>query len=313
MDPMRTASRTKASKQRTTALIAAGFAIVFWAAAYPAIRVGLRAFSPGQLAALRFLIATAFFAVYLAITRPRLPRGAALARISLAGALGIACYNLLLNTGEMTVSAGAASFLINCMPVFAALLAVAFLGERLRPLGWVGMAISVGGVAIIALGGEQHVRLGGGALFVLGAAACAAVMGLLQKPLLRDYNPVALTACLMASGELLLLPWVPGALAVAARPGSRSALLAVVFLGIAPAALGYLAWSMTLQIFPLTQTVSLLYLIPLVAVAISWVWIDERATTLTLVGGLVALGGVVLLNRFGRPVAQPRPAVPAGR
>jgi drug/metabolite transporter (DMT)-like permease len=117
------------------AVAAAAVSIITWAAAYPAIRVGLRAFSPGQLAALRFFIATAVFAVYLAFLRPRLPRGMALVRISIAGALGITGYNLLLNTGELTVSASVASFLINCMPVFAALLATIFLRQRLRPIG----------------------------------------------------------------------------------------------------------------------------------------------------------------------------------
>ena len=47
------------------------FTIVVWASAYPAIRVGLRAFTPGQLAALRFLAAAVMFIVYAAATRFR--------------------------------------------------------------------------------------------------------------------------------------------------------------------------------------------------------------------------------------------------
>jgi drug/metabolite transporter (DMT)-like permease len=303
----------KARKSLTNAVAAAGVTIVLWASAYPAIRVGLRAFSPGQLAAVRFLTATIVFAGYLAITRPRLPRGMHLLRICLAGFLGITLYNLLLNTGELTVSAGAASFLINCMPVFAALLAAAFLGERLSVVGWLGIAVSFAGVAIIAVGDSQGLHFGRGALLVLGAALCSAVMGLLQKPLLRDYNPVALTACLMASGELFLLPYLPGALHVAARADARPALLAALFLGVAPAALGYLAWSIALKYFTLSQTVSMLYLIPLVAVGISYVWIREATTLFTLFGGLVAIAGVVLLHSFGRSTATVRAAVPAGR
>ncbi|WP_199726401.1 DMT family transporter [Acidipila sp. EB88] len=117
--------------------------ILFWASAYPAIRVGLRLFTPGQLAAVRFLVAGLCFALLHLLRPMRLPRGSALARTVLAGALGIAAYNLLLNTGEQHVSAGSASFLINSMPVFAALLAV-LLGERLRPMGWLGVAMSFG-------------------------------------------------------------------------------------------------------------------------------------------------------------------------
>ena len=294
-----------ALRTSTSAFVAVCITIISWASAYPAIRVGLTAFSPGQLAALRFLVATAIFAIYLAFTRPQLPRGGHLARLVLAGALGIAAYNLLLNTGELTVSAGAASFLINCMPVFAALLAVAFLGERLRPLGWLGVAVSFGGVLVIALGGGG-LQMGRGALLVLGAALCAAVMGLLQKPLLEHYTAPAVTAGLMASGALLLSPFLPGALRVAMQPQAHQALLAAIFLGIAPAALGYLAWTIVLRHFTLSQTASLLYLIPLVTVSISFVWIHERPTVLSLTGGMVAILGVVLVHRHGKPAAVPR-------
>ena len=292
---------------------AISIAIVLWAAAYPAIRVGLRAFSPGQLAAVRFLTASLFFGIYLGSKRPRMPRGTHLVRISMAGVLGITLYNLLLNTGELTMTAGAASFLINSMPVFSALLATAFLGERLRIVGWLGIAVSFAGVAMIALGDSRGLHFGRGALLVLGAALCAATMGLLQKPLLRDYHPVALTACLMMSGELFLLPYLPAALHAAGRPEARPALFAAIFLGIGPAALGYLAWSIALESFTLSRTASLLYLVPPVAVGISYLWIQEKTTPFTLFGGLVAVAGVVLLNRYGRPVAAAPAPVTAAR
>jgi drug/metabolite transporter (DMT)-like permease len=283
---------------RARASIAACVTILFWASAYPAIRVGLRVFSPGQLAALRFLIATVLFAVYLAWRRTILPRGRELVRVAVAGAVGIAAYNLLLNTGELTVSAGAASFLINCMPVFASLLAILFLGERLSPMGWLGIAISMTGVFVIASADELH--FGRGAFLIVGAAFCSALMGLLQKPLMRSYSPPAITACLMGSGALLLSPFLPAALRLATQPGAHDALLAAVFLGVAPAALGYLAWSIVLQHFTLSQTANLLYLIPVVAVLISYVWLHERLSTLSLAGGALAIAGVVVLHRFGR-------------
>lgn len=286
---------------RAFAAGAAAATILFWASAYPAIRVGLQVFSPGQLAAIRFLVATLLFAIYVAIRRPALPRGAHLGRAALAGAVGIAAYNLLLNTGELTVSAGAASFLINCMPVFASLLAVLFLRERLRAAGWLGMAISMAGVLVIALGGGG-IQFGRGALLIVGAAFCAAWMGLLQKPLMRTYSPPAVTACLMASGALLLSPFLPGAVHAAAQPGSRAALLAAVFLGVAPAALGYLGWSVVLQHFTLSKTAALLYLIPVVTVLLSFVWIHERPSPWDILGGALAVGGVVVLHRYGRPV-----------
>src|SRR3712207_8076901 len=78
-----------------------------------------------------------------------MPEGRDLPAVFLAGFLAFTFYHAALNYGEVTVSAGAASVLINTVPIFTALLAVTFLGERLRALGWVGMAVSFGGAALI--------------------------------------------------------------------------------------------------------------------------------------------------------------------
>ena len=113
-------------------LIAAGavaFTIVSWASAFPFIRIGLHGLTPLQLAAARFATAAVLIVAWLAVRRPRVPtRGDAL-RFLLCGFLGIALYNALLNTGEQTVSAGAASFIVNTLPIFTALLAAVFLAS----------------------------------------------------------------------------------------------------------------------------------------------------------------------------------------
>lgn len=281
------------------AALAGALAIVAWGAAYPAIRVGLRAYPPGELAAVRYLVASAVFAVYFAWRRQVLPRGRDLVLVFLAGAIGISAYNLLLNTGELTASAGAASLIINCMPIFAALLSVLFLGERLRPIGWLGIATSFCGIAIIAFGGAERMQFGLGGLLILLAALCGALLGFIQKPLLARYSSPAITACIMWSGVLLLSPYLPAALRIAAH-GPRESTLAAVFLGLFPAALGYLMWARVLSHLTLSQTASMLYLIPIVAVAISFFWIGEVPTLSSVWGGGLAIAGVAILIQYGK-------------
>lgn len=66
---------------------------------------------------LRFLVASTVLAIYALIMRIRLPAWRDLPRIALCGLVGIAGSNLALNTGEQTVTAGAASLLVNTGPI----------------------------------------------------------------------------------------------------------------------------------------------------------------------------------------------------
>jgi drug/metabolite transporter (DMT)-like permease len=140
------------SRGSSRVIVALSIALVLWASAFAAIRVGLRGFGPGQLALLRFLIASVALLVYSLITRQPLPRIRDLPMMLLLGFLGFFVYHVGLNAGEVVVPAGPASFIIASVPVFSTLLAVIFLRERLTLPGWVGVVISFCGVALISLG-----------------------------------------------------------------------------------------------------------------------------------------------------------------
>ncbi|WP_203076048.1 DMT family transporter [Falsiroseomonas ponticola] len=286
-----------------TAFACVAVTVLLWASAFPSIRAALQAFPPAELAALRFAVASLALGLHLAWARPALPGRADLPRILAAGGLGIAAYNLLLNSGSRVVDAGTASFLVNTAPVFAAILGAALLGERLRPWGWVGIGLSVAGVALIAAG-RGEMGFGAGALLVLAAALCQAAQFVLQKPLLARRGALPVTACLLWAGTAMLLPFLPGALATAASAPAE-ALGAVIFLGLGPAALAYVAWSHALSRLPVGRAASFLYLVPPVATLIAWAWLGEAPGWGALAGGAVALAGVVLVNTIGRAPAAP--------
>src|ERR1039457_2720695 len=170
------------------------FTLVVWSSAFAGIRAGLRAYAPATLAVLRFLIASAVLAVYAAVAHFRRPKRRDVPGLILSGAIGITFYNLALNYGETRVTAGAASLLIASTPIWTALAARFWLHERLTAIGWIGVFVSFGGVALIASGEGDGIRLSTQALIILAAAITSAIYMILQKHYLGRYSALEFTA-----------------------------------------------------------------------------------------------------------------------
>lgn len=273
--------------------------VVTWAAAFPAIGFALRQIEPLPLAAIRFALAALVALAWLAWRRPASFSRRDYGKVALSGLLGIAAYNVLLNSGQASVSAGAASFIINTQPLFMALLAVLFLKEAFNRWSWLGAAIGFAGVAIIASGQPGGLTFGMGSSLILGAAACAALYSTLQRPLLARIAPLDMTAFVIVAGAVALLPWLPAGLTQTglARPET---IATIVFLAIGPGIVGQCCWTYALKSFGVAQAGQFLYLVPPVAVLLAWLLIGETPQTLTLFGGALALLGVIVVNRWGR-------------
>jgi drug/metabolite transporter (DMT)-like permease len=279
--------------------IALAVTILFWASGFAGIRAALRTFSPGHLILFRFLLASGVLLVYAVLTRMALPAIRDLPAIMGIGFLGITVYQVAVSYGELTVTAGGASLIIATSPAFTAILAAVFLKESLKTWGWLGIAISFAGVALITLGEGEGVQFSWGALLILLAAIVTGLYNVLQKPYLRRYSALQVGTFAVWAATLCMLVFLPG-LRQAVQEAPRDAILAVVYLGLFPGALAYLLWTYVLSQIQASVAGTMMYSVPVLAVLIAWLWLGEVPAALSLVGGLVALAGIVLANLLGR-------------
>ena len=183
--------------------------------------------------------------------------------------------------------------------MFTALLSVLVLQERLTRLGWGGILLAFAGVALIALSGGQGLHFTPGALLILLAATVAAAFSILSKQSLRRHSALEFTSYAIWAGTLPMLIFLPGLLSQL-RTAAAPATFAVLYLGVFPAAIAYVLWNFALARMPASLLSSFLYLSPVIASFIAWVWLREVPSGLTILGGVIAIAGVILVQTKGR-------------
>lgn len=285
------------------AYIMAFVTVIIWGSTFAAIRASLHGgYEPGHLVLVRYLIASAIFIVYALLpgVRFQLPKKKDLLKIILLGWIGISVYHIGVTFGEQTISAGTAGMLIGSAPVFTAIIAVLVLKERLDFQGWAGLFIGFIGIVIITLGtSDSSFSISKGAMLVLMSAVATSIFFVFQKPLFKRYSPIELTAYFTWAGTLPFFFFAPGTLETI-QHANLEANLSALYVGIFPAAIAYVTWAIALSLGNASSISSVLYIEPVIAIVVSWLWLRELPSTLSLIGGIIAISGVLVVNGVGK-------------
>ncbi|WP_101844710.1 DMT family transporter [Halobacillus sp. Marseille-P3879] len=278
-------------------LLAYAIAIILWASAFPTIRVGLDSFQPLHLSMLRLLIGSIGLLIFALATRMRLPDTKDILPILVLGFLGFSVYHTFLSIGEETVDAGTASLVVSTTPLFSALLARFFLKEYFGKYGWIGSVIAFFGVSLITFGSTGEFKFEWGVLIILTAALGESFYFVLQSNYLKKYGFLPFTTYTIWAGTLCMLFFSPG-ITGAIQDASMESLMTVIYLGLLPTVIPYFAIAYATAKQGASEATSALYLTPALAIVISWIWIGEIPTLLSIVGGIIVLIGVSLSTIF---------------
>lgn len=290
-----------------------------WGSSFLFIKIGVRELHPLHLTLYRVAAGALTLLVLLPLLRDRLPREPRVwAHLFVAAALGVAMPFTLFGYGEQRVESMLAGIWNAATPLIVLPMAVlVFRTERLTSRSAVGLGLGFTGVLVVlgvweGVGGAHFT----GQLMCFGAAACYGVAIPYQKRFIAgsSHSGVSLSAAqlLLATAQLAVVgPLVAGAPPV---PTGLSAevLASVLALGALGTGLAFVINMRNIRVAGATTASTVTYLIPIFAVLIGALALDERLSWHQPVGALVVLAGVAvtqgLLGRRRQPAVATGPA-----
>lgn len=222
--------------------------------------------------------------------------------VGMVALFGMFGFSVLMLYGMKTVSGVVGSIIMSTTPAVTAVGAFFYLRER---MGWrksLAIALAVAGVLTLHLGGRSE---GGnstdaivGSLLVFGAVCCEAVYTLLGKVATEKIRPLELSFWASALSLPLFVPFALGELE-GFDPGSVSmrGWLAVLWWGAGTLGLGSVLWYSGVSKVEGSIAAGFMGVMPVSALVLSYVLLDEDFVWIHLVGFAIVFAGVILIAR----------------
>lgn len=279
-----------------TRLIITALLILAWGSTFTSIKIALEGCPPLVLAATRCLVGGGLLALVAlaAGRRPGLRSNlgpyAVLALLNVVGFFGLQVLAI------DHLDSGYASLLLYLQPVITVLLARPLLGDPLGPARVVGALTAFAGVAVVSLHHDGEVSSYGIALAV-ATAFCWSLGTIAVKRTASRVEPLWAVALPLLSGGTLLA----AAAAVAGSDGldlTPRVGAAVVWTTLVGTALAWLLWMHLVTTGEVGRVAVSIFLVPVVAVVLGWLLLDEQLGWPLVVGTVMVCAGVFAVNRW---------------
>jgi len=281
-----------------------------WGASFLFMRLGAPVLGPVVLIACRVLLAALFLAAVGAVLRKPLH-----VRRHAGHYLVLALFNsalpfLLFAFAARTLSASLLSILDATAPIWAAVISAAWTRTPLPARSLLGLALGVGGVALLVGFDPSTLRHGAPAAIALALAASFSYgIATHYAKSAKAVEPFANAHGSMWGAALLVVPAAPFAMP-AALP-SPAVALAVAALGVVCSGIAYLLYFRLVADVGAASALTVTFLVPVFGVLWGHLALDEPLGWNTLAGALVVVVGTALVTGFTPSALLARRGAPA--
>lgn len=274
-----------------------------WGGAFTLIRNAVPALGPISLSALRLAVAALLMIGFLHATGRRVEWRADWRAIGVVGIFGAALPFPLFSFAATELPAGVLAIINATVPLWGAVVARLWLGDRLSPIGLLGLALGLAGVVALSDGAVPassgaRVALAAG----LAASLCFALGGVATKALGARVPAASLATAVLIVGAIFN---VPLAAVFPPRELTLFALVNALLLAVLASALGTALYLRLIQQIGPTRSMTVTFLIPVFGILWSAWLLDEPVTTTMLAACGVILAGTALVILGQRSALRP--------
>ncbi|MEI7429702.1 MAG: DMT family transporter [Betaproteobacteria bacterium] len=282
------------------------FTAFFWGGTWIAGRVAVHEASPMAIASWRFFIAALVLGALLVHRegRPQWSLRDGLL-LSLLGLSGIFLYNIFFLYGLKEVEAGRGALVVAFIPALIALADWLIFRIPMSPLKALGVVLAMSGCLLVVTQGHPARlftgEVGNGEWLLLGTAVSWTAYTLISRHCSKRYSPLAMTFGGCFSGWLMLtvLALADGSLFSFSGATWRG-ISSVIFLGLFGTAIAFTWYSEAISRIGSTKAAAFINMVPIFAVLLGALLLNERLETAILAGGALVVSGVFLTNRPGK-------------
>jgi len=268
------------------------------ALAYPLAKLGLNQIDPYTYAFYRFLFTSIIYIPVLLWfwNRPRIPLKDHV-RIFFIGVILIVLNQVIYLVGQSLTAAGHSALLFATVPIFIYILAIFTLGEKGTFRRTSGIIIAFIGVVIILTGGKVNFGMEyfWGDILILCAVISWAFATVLLKPLALKYGAFRSMGLGLVYGSLVYFPYgVYRAITADYTSLKLSGWLTIVYMAVFISLGAYFIWYWAIKYMDVSRVAVLQNIQPVLATAIAAWMLAEPISTTFVIGGIVAISGVIL-------------------